>query len=151
MLVEPAKLNEILKVVNQLPVGLSLEIDKICNYYRIAKVHAIAVKNVIRLIAEILLQSTKSQFELFNVKPLPYYDKTLAQFVVVNSDSVCLVVSKSRENYVMLCYEQLFRCVRSPYGICPLSVPLVSASAVPSPETMRRVIDCPARTSGKLP
>ena len=108
------------EVVSQLPVGLSLvidsEIDKIYNYYRISKVHAVAIKNVIRLIIQIPLQSARSQFELFVVKPLPYYDKTLAQFVTVHSESVYLTVSKSRLNYVMLSYEQVFQCIRSPYG-----------------------------------
>ena len=84
------------------------------SYYRISKVHAIAIKSVIGLIIEIPLQSARSQVELFVVKPLPYYDKTLAQFVTVHSDSVYLAVSKSRLNYVMLSYEQVFQCIRSP-------------------------------------
>lgn len=86
LLITPAKLNNILKeVVRELPVGLSLvvdtDIDKVYNYYRIARVHAISTKNVIRLIVEIPLQSAKSQFELFSVKLLPHYDKILTQFI----------------------------------------------------------------------
>ena len=57
MLISPTKLYAILNEVVgllKLPTGLSLiienEIDKVYNYYQLAKVHAIAIKNVIRLI-----------------------------------------------------------------------------------------------------
>lgn len=137
LLITPVKLNKILKeIVRKLPVGLSLildtEIDKVYNYYRIAKVHAIAVTNVIRLIIEIPLQSVKSQFELFVVKPLPYYDNILARFIAVHSETVYFVISKNRLNYVLLNYEQVNQCTKTPYGICPLSVPLIPASKISS-------------------
>lgn len=133
LLITPAKLNNILKeVVRELPVGLSLvvdtDIDKVYNYYRIARVHAISTKNVIRLIVEIPLQSTKSQFELFAVKPLPYYDKILTQFITVRSESNYFAISKDRLNYVLLNNEQVQQCVKTPYGIYPLSVPVIPAS-----------------------
>lgn len=130
LLVTPAKLNEALEeVVKQLPVGLSLivgtELDKVYNYYRIAKVHAISIRNVIRLIIEIPLQSVRSEFELFTVKSLPYYDKILTQYVTIRSETEYFAIASNRMSYVLLNYEQVQQCVKTDYGICPLSVPVL--------------------------
>lgn len=84
---------------------VNTDLDKVYNYYRLAKVHAISFKNVIRLIIEIPLQSAKSQFELFNVKPLPFYDKALTQTLVVHGVSDYFAISRDRLYYVLMNYE----------------------------------------------
>lgn len=90
--------------MRKIPVPLSVvidtKIDKVYNYYRIARVHATAVKTVIRLNCGNSFTIRKSQFKLFVVKPLPYYGNTLTQFVTVHSDSIYFAVSTNRLSYV---------------------------------------------------
>ena len=47
------------------------------HYYRVAKGHAIATRNLIRVIIDIPLQSNDNNYELYSTKSLPYYDKRL--------------------------------------------------------------------------
>ena len=77
ILIPPNKLNKLLKeIATKLPVGLSLiiksELDMIYHYYRVAKVHAIATRNVIRVIIDIPLQSKlkSTQNQVDNLKLL---------------------------------------------------------------------------------
>lgn len=133
MLIPPTKLNNILKeIVTKLPVGLSLvintDLDLIYHYYRIAKVHAIAVRNVIRIIIDIPLQSDNSQFELYNIKSLPYYDDTVAQYLYVKSEYQYIAVSSDRQKYAVTSAVQVKKCVELPFGICPLNVPILAAA-----------------------
>lgn len=133
MLIPPTKLNFILKeIVTKLPVGLSLiintDLDLIYHYYRIAKVYAIAVKNVIRIIIDIPLQSYSSQFELYAVKSLPYYDATITQFVSVTSDYQYIALNTDRQKYAVISAVQREKCAKTLFGICPLNVPILSAT-----------------------
>ena len=57
-------------------------------YYQIANVHAVAIKNTIKLIVDIPLKAKNRYLELYNVKQLPYYDKRLQNFVKLSIDSV---------------------------------------------------------------
>lgn len=102
ILIPPTILKEI---VTKLPVGLSLainiDLDVIYHYYRIAKVHAIAVKNVISIIIDIPLHSYNSQFELYSIKSLPYYDEAIAQFLYVKSEYKYIGMSSDRQKYAM--------------------------------------------------
>lgn len=134
VLIPPAKLTELLKeIVLKLPVGLSLivktELDKIYSYYQIVNVHAISIKNVIRLVIDIPLQNTHSNFELYNVKSLPYFDNTLAQFLQVKSESQYLAVATNRQSYTVLSQEEVNKCLKPPYGICLISAPLYIGTA----------------------
>lgn len=131
ILLPPEKLNSILKeVVPKLPTGLSLvintEIDQIYHYYNLAKVSAIAYKNVIRLFINIPLQSNENQYELYSVKLLPYYDKSLAQFLTIKSDDKYLAVSMNQQKYAVLSESEKNQCMEPPYGVCPISIPLLS-------------------------
>lgn len=133
LLIPPPKLNSILReIVTELPVGLSLitttDLDLTYHYYRVAKVHALAAKNVVRIIIDIPLQSYNSQFELYSVKSLPYYDKTIAQFVSVKSDYEYIALNVDRQSYAVISAVQEKQCVKQPFGICPLNVPIWRAA-----------------------
>lgn len=93
-----------------------------------AKVNAIAYKNIIRLFVSIPLQSSENHFELYSVRLLPYYDKNLAQYLTVNSEEKYLAVSMNRQKYAVLSESEVTQRMEPPYGVCPISIPLVSTA-----------------------
>lgn len=133
ILLTPAKLYEILKeIVQKLPNGLSLitdvDLDKVYNYYRMAKVNAVSIKNSVRLIIELPLQSPDKHFELFSVKSLPYYDETLMQFIIVEGEASNFAITEDRQYHVTLDDYQLTACSQPPYEVCPIRTPLLPAA-----------------------
>lgn len=133
MLLTPVKLYETLReIVPKLPADLSLltdvELDKVYSYYRLARVHAVSIQNMIRLIIELPLQSFDRHFELFSVNDLPYYDNTLMQFVVVKGETNYFAISSDRQLHVSLEDNQLRDCSTPPYEVCSIRVPLLYTS-----------------------
>ena len=133
MLLTPVKLYETLReIVPKLPADLSLltevELDKVYSYYRLARVHAVSIQNMIRLIIELPLQSFDRHFELFSVNDLPYYDNALMQFVVVKGEANYFAISSDRQLHVSLEDNQLRDCSTPPYEVCSIRVPLLFTS-----------------------
>lgn len=133
MLLTPSKLYDVLKeIIPKLPNGLSLltdvELDKIYSYYRLAKVNAVSVKNIVRLIIELPLQSPDRHFELYSVRPLPYYDHALTQFIVVKSEASYFAISVDRQLHITFEDSQLKDCSDPPYEVCPIRLPLLPAA-----------------------
>ena len=80
------------------------------SYYRVAKVHAIATRNVIRVIIDIPLQSNNNNYELYNIKSLPYYDTRLEKFLIVITEMKYIAISYDRQKFIVMSSIQAKNC-----------------------------------------
>lgn len=129
VLVTPHNLTDILRDISlQLPRDITLltlpHIDVIHVYYELAKVHAVAMTNGIRVFIEIPLRSSDRNFQLYQIRSFPYYHEQLGQFVTIQTYYDYIAISEDKQFYALLTPADLQSCVRGSYTVCAPNVPL---------------------------
>ena len=132
MLINPYNLSEILQQVSlQLPAGLSiltgLTAEDVYVYYTIAKLHAVATSNSIRLFVDIPLKATDRYFELYQVHSSPFFHERIGKFVMTDEAFSHLAVADSRQIFALIPTNMLFKCTQDLYTVCPADMMLKTA------------------------
>ena len=132
VLINPHNLSEILQQVSlQLPAGLSmltgLTIEEMYVYYTIATVHAVATSKSIRLFVEIPLKAADRYFELYQAHSLPFFQKNIGKYVMIDEAFTYLAVAESRQFFALITTSMLSRCTQDLYTVCPADMMLMSA------------------------
>jgi hypothetical protein len=124
VLINPYNLSVILQQVSlQLPTGLSmltgLTVEEMYVYYTIATVHAVASSRNIRLFIEIPLKAADRYFELYQVHSLPFLQKDIGKFVMIDETFAYLAVAESRQFIALMTPYMLSKCTQGLYTVCP--------------------------------
>jgi hypothetical protein len=104
--INPYNLSVILQQVSlQLPAGLAmltgLTVEEMYVYYTIATVHAVASSHTIRFV-DIPLKAADRYFELYQAHSLPFLQRDINKFVIIDEPFTYLAVAESRQFFAQL-------------------------------------------------
>jgi hypothetical protein len=104
-----------------------LTVEEMYVYYTIATVHAVASSRSIRLFIEITLKAAERYFELYQVHSLPFIQKVIGKFVMIDERFAYLAVAESRQFFALMTLHMLSKCTQGLYTVCSSDMVLRTA------------------------
>jgi hypothetical protein len=85
-------------------------------YYTMSTVHAVATSTSIKLVIKIPLKATDRYFVLYQVHSLPFFNKKIGKYMMIDETFTYLAVSKSRQFFAIMT-PHMSKCARNLYTV----------------------------------